>query len=85
MYVLLTFLTDIGHNSVHHRPNSSFLQRGEVTYNDEDDQHFASLNVSQTLRFALMTKTKKHEKQEVSILIDALLKMFGLSHTAKTC
>lgn len=35
--------------------------KGEVNYNPEDDQHFPNLNVWQTLQFALMNKTKKHE------------------------
>ena len=35
--------------------------KGEVNYNPEDDQHFPTLNVRQTLQFALMNKTKKHE------------------------
>ena len=35
--------------------------KGEVNYNPEDDQHFPNLNVRQTLHFALMNKTKKHE------------------------
>jgi ATP-binding cassette, subfamily G (WHITE), member 2, SNQ2 len=34
------------------------LYRGEVNYNPEDDQHFPTLTVWQTLRFALMNKTK---------------------------
>jgi ABC-type branched-subunit amino acid transport system ATPase component len=58
--------------------------RGEVTYNAEDDQHFATLTVWQTLKFALSTKTRKQDKEEVPILINALLKMFGLPHTANT-
>ena len=32
--------------------------KGEVNYNPEDDQHFPALTVWQTLRFALMNKTK---------------------------
>jgi ATP-binding cassette, subfamily G (WHITE), member 2, SNQ2 len=34
------------------------LYRGEVNYNPEDDQHFPTLTAWQTLRFALMNKTK---------------------------
>jgi ATP-binding cassette subfamily G (WHITE) protein 2 (SNQ2) len=41
--------------------------KGEVNYNPEDDQHFPNLNVWQTLQFALMNKTKKHERGEYSI------------------
>jgi ABC-type multidrug transport system ATPase subunit len=58
--------------------------RGEVTYNPEDDKHFASLNVWQTLKFSLMNKTKKREKLGIPIIIDALLKIFGISHTKYT-
>lgn len=58
--------------------------RGEVNYNPEDDQHFASLNVWQTLKFALMNKTKKQEKDEVPIIINALLRIFGITHTKYT-
>ena len=58
--------------------------RGEVNYNPEDDQHFPTLNVWQTLKFSLLNKTKKHAKGEINIIVDALMKMFGISHTAKT-
>ncbi|KAL8705645.1 MAG: hypothetical protein Q9201_001242 [Fulgogasparrea decipioides] len=58
--------------------------RGEVNYNPEDDQHFPSLNVWQTLKFSLMNKTRKRHHSEINIIIDALLKMFGISHTKKT-
>lgn len=46
--------------------------KGEVNYNPEDDQHFPNLNVWQTLQFALMNKTKKHERGEYSISLDHL-------------
>ena len=58
--------------------------RGEVIYNPEDDQHFPSLNVWQTLRFSLLNKTKKRERGEIDVIIEALMKMFGVTHTAKT-
>ncbi|KAL8894542.1 MAG: hypothetical protein Q9192_004232 [Flavoplaca navasiana] len=58
--------------------------RGEVNYNPEDDQHFPALNVWQTLKFSLMSKTKKRHHSEIGIIIDALLRMFGISHTKKT-
>ncbi|KAI9817891.1 MAG: hypothetical protein M1827_001010 [Pycnora praestabilis] len=58
--------------------------RGEVNYNEEDDQHMPNLNVWQTLKFALLNKTKKHESGEVPIIIEALLKMFGITHTKYT-
>ncbi|KAF2138841.1 uncharacterized protein K452DRAFT_320945 [Aplosporella prunicola CBS 121167] len=58
--------------------------RGEVNYNPEHDTHFASLTVWQTLRFSLMNKTKKREKGEIPIIVEALLKMFGITHTKHT-
>ena len=58
--------------------------RGEVNYNPEDDQHIPSLTVWQTLMFSLLNKTKKREKKEMDVIVDALLKMFGIPHTAKT-
>ncbi|CAD6567917.1 MAG: hypothetical protein ASARMPREDX12_000840 [Alectoria sarmentosa] len=58
--------------------------RGEINYNPEDDQHFPSLNVWQTLKFSLLNKTKKRKRGEMDIIIHALMKMFGISHTAKT-
>lgn len=58
--------------------------RGEVTYNPEDDVHFANLNVWQTLTFALATKTKKAAADSIPIVATALLKMFGISHTKHT-
>ncbi|KAL9579505.1 MAG: hypothetical protein Q9212_005068, partial [Teloschistes hypoglaucus] len=58
--------------------------RGEVNYNPEDDQHFPSLNVWQTLKFSLMNKTRKRHRSEMDTIINALLKMFGISHTKKT-
>ncbi|KAL8708230.1 MAG: hypothetical protein Q9225_007636, partial [Loekoesia sp. 1 TL-2023] len=57
---------------------------GEVIYNPEDDQHFPSLNVWQTLKFSLMNKTKKRHQSEIKVIVDALLKMFGISHTSRT-
>ncbi|KAI9697387.1 MAG: hypothetical protein M1836_004665 [Candelina mexicana] len=58
--------------------------RGEVIYNPEVDQHMPQLNVWQTLQFALLNKTRKNEHGEVPIVIKALLKMFGITHTKYT-
>ncbi|KAJ5248930.1 ABC multidrug transporter atrF [Penicillium chermesinum] len=58
--------------------------RGEVNYNPEDDQHFPALTVWQTLKFSLMNKTRKHDRASIPIIIDALLKMFGIGHTRNT-
>jgi len=58
--------------------------RGEVNYNPEADLHFASLNVWQTLKFSLMNKTKKKDQFEIPIIIEVLMKIFGISHTKYT-
>lgn len=58
--------------------------KGEVNYNEEDDQHFPTLTVEQTLNFSLLNKTKKHQKGNIPIIISALLKMFGIPHTRHT-
>ena len=58
--------------------------KGEVNYNPEDDQHLPNLSVWQTLRFALMNKTKKHQAGSIPIMINALLTIFGISHTKDT-
>ena len=58
--------------------------RGEVNYNPEDDQHMPTLNVWQTLKFSLLNKTKKREKGEINVIVEALLKIFGISHTRHT-
>ncbi|RYO78851.1 hypothetical protein DL762_008475 [Monosporascus cannonballus] len=60
------------------------LYRGEVNYNGEDDLHFASLTVWKTLTFTLMNKTKKSAREEIPIIANALLRMFGISHTRDT-
>ncbi|KAE8444259.1 hypothetical protein EG329_000759 [Mollisiaceae sp. DMI_Dod_QoI] len=58
--------------------------KGEVNYNEEDDQHFPTLTVEQTLDFSLLNKTRKHQKGDIPIIISALLKMFGITHTRYT-
>lgn len=60
------------------------MYRGEVNYNPEDDIHHAALNVWQTLTFALLNKTKKSEKQDIPVIANALMKIFGISHTKYT-
>lgn len=60
------------------------MYRGEVVYNQEDDVHFATLNVWQTFIFALLNKTKKKEQGDVPIVAEALMKMFGIEHTKYT-
>lgn len=58
--------------------------RGEVCYNPENDAHFPALNVRQTLEFSLLNKTRKRAKEEIDLIIIALLKMFAITHTSET-
>lgn len=64
--------------------------RGEAVYNGEDDVHYPTLTVEQTLGFALDVKTpgklpagitRQQFKEKV---ITTLLKMFNIEHTRKT-
>ncbi|GAA5846326.1 hypothetical protein JCM5353_001490 [Sporobolomyces roseus] len=64
--------------------------RGEVAYNQEDDNHLANLTVAQTLMFALRLKTpgnllpghstKSFQKE----ILDVLVNMLGIPHTKNT-
>ena len=58
--------------------------RGEVNYNPEDDVHLPDLTVWQTFIFALLNKTKKREHGEIPTIANALMRMFGISHTKYT-
>ncbi|KAI8460557.1 ABC-2 type transporter-domain-containing protein [Phakopsora pachyrhizi] len=63
---------------------------GEVVYNPEEDIHFATLTVYQTLKFALMNKTpgkllpQLRRKDFVDQVMNVLLQMLGISHTKNT-
>ncbi|ORZ28975.1 ABC-2 type transporter-domain-containing protein [Lobosporangium transversale] len=65
--------------------------RGEVLYNQEDDFHYPTLTVRQTLTTALKTKTpgkrlpeQSHKKQFVDEFLDVLTKMYGLTKQIET-
>ncbi|GJJ69567.1 ATP-binding cassette, subfamily G (WHITE), member 2, SNQ2 [Entomortierella parvispora] len=63
--------------------------RGEVLYNQEDDFHYPTLTVRQTLEMALKTKTpskrlQNHRKEFVSEFLDVLTKMYGLTKQVET-
>lgn len=58
--------------------------RGEVSYVPSDDNHFPTLTVEQTLKFALDNKTQKRAKDEIELYLDAFVKMFGIAHTRRT-
>ncbi|KAI9826621.1 MAG: hypothetical protein M1832_006217 [Thelocarpon impressellum] len=66
--------------------------RGEVLYNPEDDLHYATLTVRQTLEFALKTRTPgKASRQEgetrgqyVQEFLRVVSKLFWIEHTLAT-
>lgn len=58
--------------------------RGEAVYNPETDRHMPSLTVGQTLNFSLLTKTKKHDRGNIGLIVDSFLKMFAMPHTKNT-
>ncbi|KAF8305589.1 hypothetical protein DL93DRAFT_2172546 [Clavulina sp. PMI_390] len=66
------------------------LYKGEAAYNPEEDLHYATLTVGQTIRFALSTKTPGRRLPEqskanfVSTVEDLLLRMLNITHTRDT-
>jgi len=66
--------------------------RGEVIYQPEDDLHYATLTVKQTLKFALTTRTPGKEsrleneskKDYVAEFLRVALKLLWIEHTADT-
>lgn len=73
-------------------PGDDFRKKyqGEVVYNEEDDFHFPSLTVAQTLRFAIKMKTPGHRLPEQSKknftenLLQLFGRMYGITHTFNT-
>ncbi|ORY35846.1 P-loop containing nucleoside triphosphate hydrolase protein [Naematelia encephala] len=63
---------------------------GEVTYNQEDDDHLPTLTVAQTIKFALETRTPKKkipgvsDKEYKEEVLNMLLSMLNIKHTANT-
>ncbi|KAF2719256.1 hypothetical protein K431DRAFT_305280 [Polychaeton citri CBS 116435] len=66
--------------------------KGEVIYNPEDDLHYATLSVKNTLSFALKCKTPGPEsrnegetaKEYVSTFLKSVVKLFWIEHTLGT-
>lgn len=64
--------------------------RGDVIYCPEDDIHFPTLTVEETLSFAIKTRTpqtrfaNQSRKQFNAEFLDVLLRIFGLRHARKT-
>lgn len=58
--------------------------RGHVAYVPEDDVHFPTLTVRQTLEFALQCKTPKKYRERIPRYLDIYGKVFGMGHTMNT-
>ncbi|TIB72352.1 hypothetical protein E3Q23_03425 [Wallemia mellicola] len=64
--------------------------RGEIVMNTEEDLHYPTLTVAQTLEFAIRQKVPRirpngmRRSEYVKYILDALLKIFGIEHTANT-
>lgn len=66
--------------------------RGEVVYNPEDDLHYATLTVKNTLQFALKTRTPGKEsrnegesrKDYINEFLRVVSKLFWIEHTMNT-
>ncbi|CAN6607200.1 protein Snq2p [Trichomonascus vanleenenianus] len=80
---------DISYDGV---PQAEMLKnfKSEIIYNGEQDVHFPHLNVDQTLRFAIASKTPVNRLEGVTRsqyqtdLRDMLATIFGLKHTYDT-
>lgn len=63
---------------------------GQIIFNAEDDTHYPTLTVAETLKFALKMKTPANRPDGVSAkqyeeeLLALLLKTFGIEHAANT-
>ncbi|THC93033.1 hypothetical protein EYZ11_007487 [Aspergillus tanneri] len=58
--------------------------RGQVAYVPEDDVHFPTLSVQQTLKFALESKTPKRYQERIPRYLEIYGRVFGMSHTMNT-
>ncbi|KAJ5772773.1 hypothetical protein N7457_007669 [Penicillium paradoxum] len=58
--------------------------RGAVAYIPEDDVHFPTLTVRQTLEFALQSKTPKRYRDKIPRYLEIYGRVFGMSHTMNT-
>lgn len=58
--------------------------RGQVVYVPEDDVHFPTLNVRQTLEFALQSKTPKRHHDKIPRYLEIYGRVFGMTHTMDT-
>jgi ATP-binding cassette subfamily G (WHITE) protein 2 (SNQ2) len=57
---------------------------GAVAYVPEDDVHFPTLTVRQTLEFALQSKTPKRYRERIPRYLEIYGRVFGMTHTMNT-
>lgn len=79
---------DVHYDSLSPNDVKNFF-RGDVQYCPEDDIHFPTLTVSQTLEFAAKTRAPreridKTRKEYTRVMTDVLTTIFGLRHAKKT-
>lgn len=55
-----------------------------MAYVPEDDVHFPTLTVRQTLEFALQSKTPKRYRERIPRYLEIYGRVFGMSHTMNT-
>ncbi|EAT88972.2 hypothetical protein SNOG_03767 [Parastagonospora nodorum SN15] len=82
-----TFLKAIANNRESYASVEGDVSYGGISAEKQKKQfrgEMANLNVWQTLSFALKNKTRKNEKGDIPIILDALLRIFGISHTKYT-
>jgi hypothetical protein len=74
--------------NVHYGQLSAEQQRkhysGEVVYNEEDDRHFPTLTVSQTLKLALLNKTRKRDRWSIPTVLASFLEVLRMPHVKDT-
>ena len=58
--------------------------RSAVAYVPEDDVHFPTLTVRQTLEFALQSKTPKRYRDRIPRYLEIYGRVFGMTHTMNT-
>ena len=80
---------DVHYDSLSHRDIEKY-RRGDVQYCPEDDLHFPTLTVEQTLQFAAVTRTPYGKlddatrRRHVHVMTDVLKSVFGLRHVQDT-
>ncbi|RDW64630.1 hypothetical protein BP6252_10281 [Coleophoma cylindrospora] len=86
----LSIQGDVFYGSMDAKDAKSY--RGSILYNSEEDMHFPTLTVAQTLSFAIKTKISRHVRdgqngaamKHVHELLDVFSRALGISHAKET-